>query len=201
MGDWDCDGDDTPGLFRRSDAFAYLRNSNSQGNADRQFFFGNPSDVPLAGDFNGTGCDTVSMYRPSTQQFFIVNALGKNGGGLGAAEFSFVFGNPGDKPVVGDWDGDGVDEVGLHRESTGLFYWRNTLTSGAADGQIVFGNPGDRFVAGDWGKVDGKDSPAVFRPSDTTVYFRHTLTQGAADSRFSFGRKGWLPVAGEFGLG
>ena len=201
MGDWDCDGDDTPGLFRQSDAFAYLRNSNTQGNADRQFFFGNPSDIPLAGDFNGNGCDTLSIYRPSTQQFFIINTLGKNGGGLGAADYSFIFGNPGDKPVVGDWDGDGVDEVGLHRESTGLFYWRNSLNTGAADGQIIFGNPGDRFVAGDWGKVDGKDSPAVFRPSNTEVFFRHTLTQGTADSKFSFGRSSWLPVAGDFGLG
>ncbi len=56
-GDWNCDGVDTPGLFRQSDAFAYLRNSNTQGNADVRFFFGNPSDVPLAGDFDGDGCD------------------------------------------------------------------------------------------------------------------------------------------------
>ena len=26
MGDWDCDGVDTPGLYRRSDGYAYLRN-------------------------------------------------------------------------------------------------------------------------------------------------------------------------------
>jgi hypothetical protein len=104
-------------------------------------------------------------------------------------------------PVVGDWDRDGIDEIGLHRESTGLFYWRNTLDTGIADGTIVFGNPGDRFVAGDWGIVDGKDTPAVFRPSDTTYYFRHTLTQGVADSQFVFGSGGWLPVAGDFGLG
>jgi hypothetical protein len=201
MGDWDCDGDDTPGLFRQSDAFAYLRNSNSQGNADRKFFFGNPSDIPLAGDFNGDGCDTLSLYRPSTQRFFIINSLGKNGGGLGTADFSFVFGNPGDKPVVGDWDGDGIDEIGLHRESAGLFYWRNALNAGAADGQILFGDPGDRIVAGDWGKVDGRDSPAVFRPSNTTMYFRHTLSQGVADSQYRFGQRRWLPVAGEFGFG
>ncbi len=203
MGDWDCDGIDTPGLFRQSDAFAYLRNSNTQGIADIRFFFGNPSDIPLAGDFNGNGCDTLSLYRPSTQEFFIVNKLGENEGGLGAADFSFIFGNPGDKPVVGDWDGDGIDEVGLHRESTGLFYWRNTLTTGIADGEIFFGNPGDRFVAGDWGIVDGKDTPAVFRPSDITLYFRHTLTQGVADSQFTWAGagSGWLPVAGEFGLG
>jgi len=34
MGDWNCDGIDTPGLFRQSDAFAYLRNANSEGIAD-----------------------------------------------------------------------------------------------------------------------------------------------------------------------
>ena len=199
MGDWDCDGIDTPGLFRQSDAFAYLRNSNSQGIADIRFFFGNPDDIPLAGDWNGDGCDTLSLYRPSTQQFFIINALGQNEGGLGAADFSLFFGNPGDKPVVGDWDGDGVDEVGLHRESTGFFYWRNTLDTGVADGDIFFGDPGDRFVAGDWGQVDGRDTPAVFRPSITTFFFRYTLTQGVADSQFVLGEPGWIPVAGEFG--
>ena len=76
VGDWDCDGVDTPGLFRQSDAFAYLRNSNTQGEADIRFFFGNPSDIPLAGDFNGDGCDTLSLYRPSEQRFYIVNKLG-----------------------------------------------------------------------------------------------------------------------------
>jgi hypothetical protein len=200
MGDWDCDGVATPGLFRQSDAFAYLRNTNSQGIADIRFFFGNPSDIPLAGDFNGDGCDTLSIYRPSEARFYIVNALGTNDGGLGPADYSFLFGNLGDKPVVGDWDGDGIDEIGLHRETTGLFYWRNTLDTGIADGTIFFGDPGDRFVAGDWGIVDGRDTPAVFRPSNTTFYFRHTLTEGNADSQLVFGQPGWLPVAGQFGL-
>jgi hypothetical protein len=197
-GDWDCDGIDTPGLFRTSDAFAYLRNSNSQGIADIRFFFGNPSDIPLAGDFNGDGCDTVSIYRPSEARFYIVNELGENEGGLGAADYSFLFGNQGDKPVVGDWDGDGLDEIGLHRETTGLFYYRNMLTTGVADGQFFFGDPGDRFVAGDWGVIDGADTPAVFRPSTSTFYFRYTLTQGNADSQFTWvtAEPNWLPVSG-----
>jgi hypothetical protein len=203
MGDWDGDGVATPGLFRQSDAFAYLRDSNTQGIADIRFFFGNPSDIPLSGDWDGDGKDTLSIYRPSEQRFYIINKLGENEGGLGAADYSFLFGNPGDKPVVGDWDGDGIDEVGLHRESTGFFYWRNTLDTGVADGEIFFGDPGDRFVAGDWGIVNGKDTPGLFRPSDVTFYFRHTLTQGVADSSFVWTGAGtsWLPVAGAFGLG
>jgi hypothetical protein len=143
----------------------------------------------------------LSIYRPSEAKFYIMNELGENEGGLGAADYSFLFGNLGDKPVVGDWDGDGIDEIGLHRESTGLFYWRNTLDTGNADGTIFFGDPGDRFVAGDWGIVDGKDTPGLFRPSNTTFFFRHTLTAGNADSQFVFGSSGWIPVAGDFGFG
>jgi hypothetical protein len=103
---------------------------------------------------------------------------------------------------VGDWDGDGVDEIGLHRESTGFFYYRNTLTTGVADGQLFFGDPGDRFFAGDWGVVDGVDTPGMFRPSNSTLYFRHTLTQGNADSQFTWtgAGMGWLPVSGDFTL-
>jgi len=201
VGDWDCDGIDTPGLYRQSDGYVYLRNTNTQGNADTRFFFGNPGDIPLAGDFDNDGCDSVSLYRPSQQRFYIMNELGSEDGGLGAADYSFLFGNPADQPVVGDWDGDGVDEVGLHRSSSGYFYFRDTLDTGTADGHFYFGNPADRFIAGDWGMVDGRDTPAVFRPSNGTMYFRHTLTQGDADYQFVWTGIGTSPVAGEFGLG
>jgi hypothetical protein len=202
VGDWDCSSTDTPGVYRRSDGMVYLRNTNSQGVADLHFSFGDPGDIPLAGDFDGDGCDTVSLYRPSEARFYIFNRLGQDGATLGAADYSFLFGDQGDTPVVGDWDGDGIDEVGLHRISTGVFYYRNTLSTGVADGQFYFGNPGDRLVAGDWGIRDGAATPGVFRPSDATFYFRHTLTQGIADSEFTWSgaEPAWLPVAGEFGL-
>ena len=199
VGDWDCNGTETPGLYRQSDGFVYLRNSNTAGIADIRFYFGNPGDIPLAGDFNGNGCDTVSIYRPSEGRVFIINALGANNGGLGAAEFSYYFGNPGDKPFVGDFNRNGIETVGLHRESTGLVYFRNTHTQGNADNQFYFGDPGDRLVAGDWTR-DGMDTPALFRPSNTTMYFRHSNTQGNADDQFVWGEPTWLPVAGYFGL-
>ncbi len=198
-GDWDCDGVDTPGLYRQSDGFVYLRNSNTQGVADIRFFFGNPGDIPLAGDFDGDGCDTVSIYRPSEARIYIINELGANDGGLGAAEFSYLFGNPGDKPFVGDFNGDAVDTIGLHRESTGLVYFRQTHTQGIADSEFFFGDPGDRLVAGDWGLIDDVDTPGLFRPSNATFYFRHTNTQGNADSQFVLGHPPFLPVAGRWG--
>ncbi|HSK07830.1 MAG TPA: glycosyl hydrolase [Acidimicrobiia bacterium] len=180
-GDWDCDGVETPGLYRQSDGYVYLRNSNSTGVADIAFFFGNPGDFPLAGDFNHDGCDTVSIHRPSEQRFYVINTLGSNDGGLGAADYSFLFGNPGDKPFVGDFDGDGFDTVGLHRESTGLVYFRNSNSTGTADSQFIYGDPGDKLIAGDW-DGDGDDTIGVYRPSNGIFYLRNSNTQGGADA-------------------
>ena len=198
IGDWDCNGVATPGMYRQADGYVYLRNSNSQGVADIRFFFGNPGDVPIVGDFNGNGCDTVSIYRPSQGRAFIINELGANEGGLGEAEFSYFFGNPGDKPFVGDFNGNGIATVGLHRESTGFVYFRNTHTQGVADNDFFFGDPGDRFVAGDW---TGKRHrhPGLFRPSNLTVYLRYTNTQGNANEAYTWGQTPWIPVAGNFG--
>jgi CSLREA domain-containing protein len=200
-GDWDGDGVATPGLYRQSDGFFYSRNSNSTGIADVECFAGNPEDVPVVGDWDGDGDDNLGIYRPSVQMFFLFTSS-CTGTPMGGAQISFLFGNPGDNPVSGDWDADGIDEIGLHRESAGFFYWRDTLTTGIATGQIFFGDPSDRFVSGDWGFVDNVDTPSIFRPSDLTFYFRHTLTQGIADSQFTWGgaEADWLPVSGRFGL-
>lgn len=197
VGDWNGDGVDTVGVYR--DGLVLLRNSNSGGIADVMYYYGSAGDVPIAGDWNDDGYDTVSIYRPSKGQVFITNEIGAGGGAI-IADFSYYFGIPGDKPFAGDFDGDGVDTVGLHRESSGLVYFRNSHTQGFADNEFYFGIPADRLFAGDFGNVDFIDTPGVFRPSNTTWYFRHSNTMGFADSQFVWGQSHWLPVAGNFGL-
>jgi len=199
MGDWNCDGVDTPGLYRRSDGFAYLRNSNTTGVANITFLFGNPGDLPIAGDFDGDGCDTVSIYRPSEARFYVINELGEDGGGLGRADFSFGFGNPGDIPVSGDWDGDGIDTPGLRRPSDGFVYLRNSNTTGFADISYFYGDPGDLPTAGDWND-DGADTFGLFRPSTGTFFLKNTNRTGVADASFSLGTGAGLPVSGDFNL-
>ena len=175
MGDWDCDGTATPAMYRSTNGFMYLRNSNSQGVADVDYFYGNPSDVPLAGDFDGDGCDTLAIYRPNEGKVYVKNTLG-----TGVADYEFFFGNPGDKPFVGDFDGDGIDTVGLHREDTGFVYFRNSNDSGVADLEFFFGNPDDKLLADDW-DGDGDDTVAVFRPSNGMLYVKLANSAGAAD--------------------
>ena len=195
MGDWNGDGVATPGLFRQSDGFVYVKNANTQGSADLEFFFGDPGDVPLVGDFNGDGRDTVSIWRPSEARVFVINELGKDGDGLGSADFDFFFGNPGDTPFVGDFDGDGIDTIGLYRQSTGFVYFTNTLATGSADLLFFFGDPGDQILAGDW-DGDGDDTVGVYRPSTGRVYVNLENTNGPADWSGYVGSHKWVLAAG-----
>ena len=51
---------------------------------------------------------------------------------------SFQFGGAGWKPVVGDWDGDGFDNVAVV-DPNGTWYLRYTNTAGPADARFPFG--------------------------------------------------------------
>ena len=198
LGDWDCDGIDTPGLYRLTDGFVYLRNSNTIGVADTRFYMGQAGDRPLVGDFNGDGCDTISVYRPGTGQVFVANRLGSEGQGI-AAETQFFFGNPGDRPFAGDFDGDGLTDVGLHRESSGLVYMRFEYSTGPAQSEFFYGEPEDRILSGDW-TGDGTETVGLYRPSDRSMYLSNLNRQQAADVNYQFGEPDWIPVAGRVGL-
>ena len=198
-GDWDCDGEDTPGLYRQSDGYVYLRNSNSQGNADISFFFGNPGDIPLAGDFNGDGCDTVSLFRPSNGRFYVINDLGSQDAGLGAAEVDYRFGDPLDTPFVGDFDGDGIDTFGMYDTDTGAVSLRNQHAEGGADVSFTFGDAGDRVLAGAWDGAAASDTIGIYRPTNTTFYLRSENSAGGADVSYLYGGHDFIPISGRFG--
>ncbi len=188
MGDWDGDGIATPGLYRQSDGYVYVRFTNTQGIADTEFYFGDPGDVPLVGDFNGDGRDTVSIWRVAEARVYVINKLGEQGKGLGAAEYFYDFGKSEDIPFVGDFDGDGIDTVGLYSKSTGTVYFRNTNSAGDPDQSFQFGQAGDQVLVGDW-DGDGDDSVAAYRPSNGRLYVNVENQPGQGD---------WIQNIGSF---
>jgi hypothetical protein len=187
VGDWNCDGVDTPGLYRQSDGFVYLRNANTQGVADVEFFFGNPGDVPVPGDFNGDGCDTVSIYRPSTTTVHVINALGADGEGLGSANYSYLLGNRGDRPIVGDTNGDGRDTVSVYRPSTSSVHLTTGL-HGLASATIEVAD-GTQPLIGEW------PTPGAVGVFGTAA----ALYQLPDIASFEYGSPHMTAIAGNFG--
>ncbi len=106
----------------------------------------------------------------------------------GAADYTFWYGVPGDVPLFGDWDGDGVDTPGMYRPGTGFAYLTNSLPAegSVAYGEVefYFGDPGDQVFSGDWDGING-DSLGISR--DGKMHLRNTNDTGPADIVFWFG--------------
>ncbi|MGH8953266.1 MAG: hypothetical protein ACRDX9_17825, partial [Acidimicrobiia bacterium] len=64
----------------------------------------------------------------------------RNSNSTGVADSQFIYGDPGDKIVAGDWDGDGDDTIGVYRPGNGIFYLRNSNSQGGADAWAFAGS-------------------------------------------------------------
>jgi hypothetical protein len=103
VGDWDGDGTDTLAV-RRGNRF-FVKNDIDTGAADYTFEYGDPGDTVLVGNWDGDFIfgepdrdltDTMMIRRGN--RFFV-----KNDTTTGVADYEFVFGDPGDTLLVGDW--------------------------------------------------------------------------------------------------
>ncbi len=136
------------GVYDPSTSFFYLRSSNSAGPADASFIYGSPGKVPLTGDWDGDGIDTIGIYDPAASQFFL-----RNSNTTGNADIAFIYGSPGDQPFSGRWETTAThDGIGVFHPSNGLIFLRDDLSYGPANYTFAVGLPGWKPVSG--GKWD-----------------------------------------------
>jgi len=113
-------------------------------------------------------------------------------------EYGRTLTNEGWTPVVGDWNGDGTDGIGLYKNGR----WRlrdmtdNTLTD---EYNFVFGFNDDDWlpVVGDW-EGDGTDGIGLYK--DGVWLLKRTPSEGSPDYnvRFSIGDENARPIAGDW---
>jgi Divergent InlB B-repeat domain len=79
-------------------------------------------DFPVSGDWNGTGKAKIGTFRPATGEWLL--DLSGNGQWKNCKFDKCVksFGTPGDRPVIGDWNGTGTAQIGLYRPATGEWF-------------------------------------------------------------------------------
>ena len=124
---------------------------------DHVFQFGAGHDIPVAGDWNGDGINSIGIFRDGKWHLDI-DADGR----WSEADVVEHFGKPGDIPVVGDFDGNGVDDIGIFRAGQWQVDINGNGKFDAHDKVFAMGNAGDQPVVGDW-DGDGVDEPGLYR--------------------------------------
>ena len=187
-GDWDGDGTSTPGYYKGGSFF--LSNQVNGSSLNSPITFGDPRGFPLSGDFDNDGRDDLAVFRGGVWQFRAAATGSLSGTTFGAGTW------PGSWPVAGDWDGDGVDGIGLLTLATGSWTLRQASTGGTVIGPFHWwlgatSNP----VVGDW-DGDGDDTLGIRK--GTQWCLDDDIDTGEVtpdcDHNFQFGAAGSFPV-------
>jgi hypothetical protein len=131
-------------------------------------FFGPIGEVPMMGDFNGDGrSDIVSFVVNGNNDAWVSLSTGTSFGG--ASKWHDYFGLPGEQLDVGDFNGDGRDDIVVFPKQLNGHVWvatsSGTSFSGVSDwfGQMFAGQVA---ATGDFNN-DRKDDIAVFTKGST----------------------------------
>ena len=124
----------------------------------------------MAGDWTGSGRTDIGDFSNGTWH------LDLNDNGVLDPDETFQFGQAGDQPVVGDWDGNpsGRDEIGVFRTApdgiTGEFILdtNDDHVMDAGDTTFTFGLGTDHIIVGDWNGA-GTSEVGVYRDAATYI--------------------------------
>jgi hypothetical protein len=214
---------DSAGIFRPVDATTSGKgakttkgiwhiDSNNNGNLESCEMdqclgpFGDQGDLPVIGDWTGTGNPRIGIFRRADSKWYLdLNGNGKLDN-CTKDRCLGPFGQSDDLPVSGDWTGTGKTRIGVFDANTAG--WQLDVNgNGVFDGCTVdtcwsFGQPGDVPVVGDWAGT-GKTQIGVFRES-TGDWFLDFNGNGRWDGCSvdkclpGFGQDGDLPVVGRW---
>jgi hypothetical protein len=139
----------------------------SRTNRIRAEQFGIQGDVPVSGDWDGDGIADLAVYRDASQtggqSYFFYRPSTQPG-----TSFATVhWGRAGDKPVAGDYTGDGKFDAAVVRSIGGYWYWYISGFYNIGGGQ--FGLSTDIPTPIDL-DGDGALNRTVYRPSNGTWY-------------------------------
>jgi hypothetical protein len=133
------------------------------GNVGPYGFAMNLTIPAVAGDLDWDAKAGFATFRPGSPATWTTSQPH-------IARYTTSFGTTGDIPVLGDFYGEGLTDIGVFRPSNSTWYLdRPQLPPDA----IQFGATGDIPVAGDF-DGDAKTDLAVYRPSNATWYIRRS---------------------------
>jgi hypothetical protein len=201
--DYDGDGKADLAVSRRGEYRFLMSTGAGEETSDRLLDVSpesNHNDINVPGDYDGDArADPAVLHDPNPEtpegeephqlepRIWIIHfsRTGQTG--------TFTFGEVGDEPVPGDYNGDGKTDIAVWRPNTHTWHIVEDLSAGAslAAREVQWGLEEDKVAPGDY-DGDGRFDLAVWRPSEGTWYILNSST-GAPDYPH-WGQPGDIPV-------
>jgi uncharacterized repeat protein (TIGR03803 family) len=158
--------------------------------------WGIAGDMPLAADFDGDRAMDLTVFRPSSGEWFVRYSST----GYSYAFASYQWGLSTDTPLVADFDGDGRTDLVVYRPSTGEWFVRySSQAYSYAYVSYQWGVADDLPIPADF-DGDGKADLAVYRPStgEWFVRFSSSNYSYAGYATYAWGVSGDMPLPADF---
>jgi hypothetical protein len=154
--------------------------------------------LPVSGDWDGDGIDSVGLFDPASGRFFLTD---QNAAGPANRVLRVDHSDSEVLPLAGDWDGDRTTTPAVYRPRSGTFYLQSGPdTVGAGEGWR-FG-PRDATgvpLGGNWAGGGG-ETVGLFDPAESQFNLAGANAPAESCETFRFGPRGagWLPIVGDW---
>ena len=210
-GDWNGDGRTKMGVYLNG---TWVLDYNGNGilddpSVDKVVAFGDSNYKPIVGDWNGDGRTKIGVYNSATGTFL----LDYNGNYAwdGTTEDRNItwtsVPNTNEKPVIGDWNGDGRAKIGIYTTAgtwildyNGNYAWDGTGTDKVVSWS-TYASSGELPVVGDW-NGDGRTKIGVYQDGTWIAdYNGNYVWDGTSVDKLAFyGGPGYDPVVGDWNI-
>ena len=192
-GDWDGDGKTDIGIFGPAwprDPHAIAREPGLPDADNHPTRLANSDGTPMSKNLPPTLEDATSGAR-------LLRKTVRGAGRADVIDHVFHYGVPGDTPIAGDWNGDGIRTIGVFRDGAWQLDTDGDGRLTDADESYQFGAAGDLPAVGDW-NGDGSDDLGVFRGGQWLVDTNGNRALDALDTAFELGAEGDQPIVGDW---
>jgi serine-aspartate repeat-containing protein C/D/E len=187
-GDWDADGKDDIGIYGPAWPRDPRAVANEPGLPDAENFpmqpAGKHKNMPPTDEDMTSGGRALKRTAQGQPRFDRIDHV-------------FHYGTPGDEPVAGDWNGDGVRQIGVFRDGAWNLDMNGDGRFTEVDAAFAFGESGDHPVVGDF-NGDGIEEVGVFRAGKWFLDTNNNRELDAQDKVFELGAAGDQPVVGDW---
>ncbi len=153
-------------------------------------------NILVPDDFDRDGRTDITVWRPSNGFWYVLRSSSNT-------LQSQQWGQNGDIPLSGDYDGDRINDFAVFRpndpaDGRSRFYILQSNFNFGFFVQFAYGLPTDKVVPGDY-DGDGKTDIAVWRPSEGNWYIIQSgVVTGSPQLIRQFGQSGDVPQPADY---